>query len=206
MFCDEGVGEFAHLERRHSEMSMESLGEEMYNSQMITDADFLKKLAFLPTPPYSPESYFGSVSCKRSLMQPSLAPRSNSLQVVPDDPPEDLFSDIQPLVLSDEDMVRLTASSSTLINDCMWTGDDFDHHESQRLQATDLTSSMANCLPESKSDIALPAMIEGNMRDMSHYAVPIASPEAQICHGVPTTQQSHHDQRWLAFQGKLITL
>lgn len=181
---------------------MECLTEDMYSTQMLTDADFMKKLAFLPTPPYSPENYFGPMNCKRSLMQSNIASRSNSFQVVPDDPPEDLFSDIQPLVLSDEEMVRLTASSTTLINDCMWVGEDFDNQESQRIHPTDFSTTMANCLPESKPKKTLQPMLEGSGRDSSLYTVPNSSPEAQMCHAPQTTQQSHHDQRWLPFPGK----
>ena len=205
MFCEEGIREMTPMEMRHSEIVMEGLTEEMFSPQIPNDAELWKKLAFLPTPPYSPENYFGPVSCKRSLIQAIVPQRCNTLQVVPDDPPEDLFSDIQPLVLSDEEMVRLTASSSTLINDCMWTGEEFDHHESQRLHTTDRATTMANCLPERKPEISLPPMIEGNVRDLSHYAVPIASPENQICQRPQPAQASqHHDQRWLNFPGRLV--
>lgn len=96
----------------HQELIQENLGEDLYAPTVQSD-ELWKKFA-IPTPPYSPENY-----------QPNkymFSHHNQNLQVVPDDFPEDLSSDL-PLVLSDAEMERLT--SSALGNtDCVWAEPD----------------------------------------------------------------------------------
>lgn len=101
----------------NQELISDNMNEDLYNPS-IQSEDMWKRFA-LPTPPYSPETY--SNTSKAHVFSHHIA--QNNLQVVPDDFPEDLSSDL-PMVLSDAEMERLT--SSTLGNDCVWSEHELD--------------------------------------------------------------------------------
>ncbi|XP_020914929.1 myc proto-oncogene protein isoform X2 [Exaiptasia diaphana] len=102
------------LESRQELMS-ESLTEDIYAPSLQND-EMWKKCA-IPTPPYSPETYTGQTNKTHMFNH-----HHQNLQVVPDDFPEDLSSDL-PMVLSDAEMERLT-SSALGNNDFVWSEPD----------------------------------------------------------------------------------
>ncbi|XP_032221990.2 protein L-Myc-1b isoform X2 [Nematostella vectensis] len=155
------------------DLVVEALSDDLCNPNMQNEVDFWKKFA-LPTPPYSPENY--SNSCKRNVFP---GQHQNTLQVVPDDFPEDLSSDL-PLVLSDAEMERLT--SSTFVNDCVWSEGDYDPHR----MAGNL------CAQTEPVREILPTLPEKQLRDFAQYTQSLAAQENTVCQ-----QQAPH--RWMPY-------
>ena len=165
----------------HQELISENISEEIYAPTLQNNEEMWKKFA-IPTPPYSPETYTSSNKA-HSVFNP------HNLQVVPDDFPEDLSSDL-PMVLSDAEMERLT--SSTLANDCIWSEPEIAD-----------PNTMPAPIRGSICHIENPAVRESSLytqkhyRDFHHYPQGLAIQENCM-------NQQHSPQNWSPYSGKLI--
>ncbi|KAK3710263.1 hypothetical protein QZH41_019018 [Actinostola sp. cb2023] len=162
----------------HQELISESISEDLYAPTLQND-EMWKKFA-IPTPPYSPETYTGSTNKTHIFNHHP----QNNLQVVPDDFPDDLSSDL-PMVLSDAEMERLT--SSTLGNDCVWTEPEIaDPHTIPQIRAS---ICQIDNTPVRESQSALYTQSQKHYRDFHPYPQGLSIQESCM------TQQ-HSPQNW----------
>lgn len=169
----------------HHDLMSEGLSEDLYAPTLQSD-EMWKKFA-IPTPPYSPETYTGTTN-KTHMFGQHHHHHQNNLQVVPDDFPEDLSSDL-PMVLSDAEMERLT--SSTLGNDCVWTEPDL-------AEPTNLPTTMRPSILPIENTVVResPMYPQKQYRDFRAYPQSLSIQESCM------NQQQHSPQNWSPYSGK----
>lgn len=170
----------------HQEHISEGISEDIYAPSLQTD-EMWRKFA-IPTPPYSPETYNVNTTKTHIFSHHHSSHHQNNLQVVPDDFPEELSSDL-PMVLSDAEMERLT--SSTLGNDCPWT-----EPELVEPKPTNLGTVRHSMVPVENTMIQeLPMYQQKQFQEFHPY--PQAIPIQENC-----INQQHSPQNWSPFSGK----
>jgi len=174
----------------HQDHISEGISEDIYAPSLQTE-DMWKKFA-IPTPPYSPETYNVNTTKTHIFSHHHHPHHQNNLQVVPDDFPEELSSDL-PMVLSDAEMERLT--SSTLGNDCPWS-----EAEPVEPPPTSLSAMRQTMVPVENTMIQeLPMYQQKQYREFQPF------PQAMTIQENCVTQQ-HSPQNWSPYSGKYLYL
>lgn len=170
----------------NQELISDAVNEELYNQSIQSEQDMWKRFA-LPTPPYSPETYSNTSKTHIFSHHPQ-----NNLQVVPDDFPEELSSDL-PMVLSDAEMERLT--SSTLGNDCVWN----EHELDPNTTIPQMRASVCQLDSMRESQTLYP---RSEKRFREYHTFPQGLPAQESCMN-QQHQQQQPPQNWAPYAGKI---
>jgi hypothetical protein len=171
------------VETANQDFISDNINEDLYNPTFQSE-DMWKKFP-LPTPPYSPETYSSTSKNHVFNQHPQ-----NNLQVVPDDFPEDLSSDL-PMVLSDAEMERLT--SSTLANDCVWNEQDLDPNTIPHIRAP---ICQLDTMRESQTLYSQP-----EKHFPEYHTFPQGLPVQENC-----INQQQSPQNWAPYAGKSLSV